>query len=57
LTPAGRAHIGAIFAGHAKALEAASGALTKGERKSLIELLKKLGLAADRALEPTRARR
>ena len=48
LTPAGRAHIGEIFARHVAALEAASSGLTKGERKTLIELLKKLGLAAER---------
>lgn len=48
LTPAGRTHIGEIFARHAEALEAASSGLSKAERKSLIALLKKLGLAADR---------
>jgi MarR family transcriptional regulator, 2-MHQ and catechol-resistance regulon repressor len=48
LTPAGRTHIGKIFAEHAEAMEAASSGLTKAERKSLIELLKKLGLAAER---------
>jgi MarR family transcriptional regulator, 2-MHQ and catechol-resistance regulon repressor len=57
LTPAGRAHIGEIFAQHAKALETASSGLTKDERKSLIELLKKLGLTAERISEPTRNRR
>jgi MarR family 2-MHQ and catechol resistance regulon transcriptional repressor len=57
LTPAGRAHIREIFAQHAKALEAASSGLTKAERKSLIELLKKLGLAAERISEPPRNRR
>ena len=48
LTPAGRARIGEVFAEHAAALEAASKGLTKAERKSLIELLKKLGIAAER---------
>jgi MarR family 2-MHQ and catechol resistance regulon transcriptional repressor len=48
LTPAGRARIGEVFAQHAAALEAASKGLTKAERKSAIELLKKLGLAAER---------
>lgn len=51
LTPAGRAHIGGIFAQHAAALEAASSGLTKAERKSLIALLKKLGIAAERIPE------
>jgi MarR family 2-MHQ and catechol resistance regulon transcriptional repressor len=54
LTPSGRAHIGGIFEQHAAALEVASSGLTKTERKSLIELLKKLGIAADRI--PGRAR-
>jgi MarR family 2-MHQ and catechol resistance regulon transcriptional repressor len=57
LTPAGRARIGKIFAEHAAALEAASSGLTKAERKSLIDLLKKLGLAAEQLPEPTRSRR
>jgi MarR family 2-MHQ and catechol resistance regulon transcriptional repressor len=48
LTPAGRACIGEVFAQHAAALEAASSGLSKSERKSLIELLKKLGVAAQR---------
>jgi MarR family 2-MHQ and catechol resistance regulon transcriptional repressor len=48
LTPAGRARIAEVFAEHAAALEAASKGLTKAERKSLIALLKKLGIAAER---------
>jgi MarR family 2-MHQ and catechol resistance regulon transcriptional repressor len=51
LTPAGRAHIGGIFEQHAEALEVASSGLTKAERKSLIALLKKLGMAAERIPE------
>jgi MarR family 2-MHQ and catechol resistance regulon transcriptional repressor len=54
LTPAGRAHIREVFAQHANALEAASSGLTKTERKSLIELLKKLGLTAKQLSEATR---
>ena len=57
LTPTGRAHIGGIFEQHAAALELASSGLTKAERKSLIGLLKKLGLAAERIPEPARNRR
>ncbi len=49
LTPAGRAQISAIFAKHAETLEAASSGLSKAERKTLIALLKKLGLAAARS--------
>ncbi len=48
LTPAGRARIAEVFSEHAAALEAASKGLTKAERKSLIALLKKLGIAAER---------
>ena len=48
LTPAGRARIVEVFAEHAAALETASKGLTKPERKSLIALLKKLGIAAER---------
>lgn len=54
LTPAGRARIGEVFAQHEAALEAASSGLTKAERKSLIELLKKLGVAAERIPEAAR---
>jgi MarR family 2-MHQ and catechol resistance regulon transcriptional repressor len=48
LTPRGRARIREVFAQHAAALELASKGLTKGERQSLISLLKKLGIAAER---------
>jgi MarR family 2-MHQ and catechol resistance regulon transcriptional repressor len=48
LTPAGRARIRDVFAQHAAAMEGASIGLNKSERKSLIELLKKLGVAAER---------
>src|SRR5580658_10710955 len=48
LTPAGRTRIRDVFAQHAAALETASEGLTQAERKSLIALLKKLGIAAER---------
>jgi MarR family transcriptional regulator, 2-MHQ and catechol-resistance regulon repressor len=48
LTPAGRGRIAEVFAEHAAALEVASNGLSKAERKSLIALLKKLGIAAER---------
>jgi MarR family 2-MHQ and catechol resistance regulon transcriptional repressor len=48
LTPEGRARIAETFAEHAAALEVAASGLTKAERKSLIALLKKLGIAAAR---------
>jgi MarR family 2-MHQ and catechol resistance regulon transcriptional repressor len=57
LTPAGRAHIRAVFAQHTAALEAASSGLTKAERKSLISLLKKLGITAEGVREPGRNER
>src|ERR1700722_7338763 len=44
LTRAGRAHISGVFAQHSDALEVASRGLTKAERKTLISLLKKLGI-------------
>ncbi len=47
LTPVGRARIAEVFAEHAAALEVASKSLTKVERKSLIALLKKLGIGAE----------
>jgi MarR family 2-MHQ and catechol resistance regulon transcriptional repressor len=50
LTPAGRARIREVFGQHQAALEIASEGLTKTERKSLIVLLKKLGMAAERGL-------
>ena len=56
LTPAGRAHISGIFAQHAAALDAASSGLTKAERKSLISLLKKLGITAEGILGSDRNR-
>jgi len=48
LTPKGRARVAEVFAEHSAALESASEGVTKAERKSLIALLKKLGIAADR---------
>src|SRR5579862_3634897 len=48
LTPKGRARIREVFGQHAAALEAASSGLSRSERKSLIGLLKKLGVAAER---------
>jgi MarR family 2-MHQ and catechol resistance regulon transcriptional repressor len=54
LTPAGRSHIGEVFAQHKAALEAVSSGLTKAERKTLIGLLKKLGFAAEEFREAPR---
>ncbi|WP_394843924.1 MarR family transcriptional regulator [Pendulispora brunnea] len=47
LTPQGRSHIEEVFAHHEAALEAAASGLTKAERRSIIDLLKKLGTSVD----------
>jgi MarR family 2-MHQ and catechol resistance regulon transcriptional repressor len=56
LTPAGRAHIAPIFARHVNALDAACSGLSKAERKTLIALLKKLGLTAEELSEALSAK-
>ncbi len=52
LTARGREQAAKLFAGHKTALDSAAGALTKSERATLIQLLKKLGLAAEAKAEP-----
>lgn len=47
LTPGGRLLIVAAFKRHAKAMEKAVAALDARERTTLVDLMKKLGLAAD----------
>jgi MarR family 2-MHQ and catechol resistance regulon transcriptional repressor len=47
LTAEGRRNIVEVFARHEEALEAATDALTKTERKALVELLVKLGTSAE----------
>jgi MarR family 2-MHQ and catechol resistance regulon transcriptional repressor len=47
LTRAGRALITKLFAKHKENLDAAAEGLTRDERETLIELLKKLGTTAD----------
>jgi MarR family transcriptional regulator, 2-MHQ and catechol-resistance regulon repressor len=46
LTPEGRKTIGAMFGRHKAAMDRLGGSLTKGERATLIGLIKKLGLTA-----------
>ncbi|HYV96481.1 MAG TPA: MarR family transcriptional regulator [Gemmatimonadaceae bacterium] len=46
LTRAGRALIGTAFEAHKARMDAVAGTLTAKERKTLIDLLKKLGLGA-----------
>lgn len=50
LTRSGRALITKIFAQHSAKLDAAAEGLTRAERETLIQLLKKLGLTADAKL-------
>ncbi|HUQ98091.1 MAG TPA: MarR family transcriptional regulator [Gemmatimonadaceae bacterium] len=51
LTADGRSLIRKVFGGHKQRMDAAADTLTKAERKSLIALLKKLGLGAEAKLE------
>jgi MarR family 2-MHQ and catechol resistance regulon transcriptional repressor len=50
LTPDGKARITKVFATHKRAMECAADGLSKAERGTLIELLKKLGTTAERQL-------
>jgi MarR family 2-MHQ and catechol resistance regulon transcriptional repressor len=50
LTPDGKARITNVFASHKKAMDRGAHGLSKAERGTLIELLKKLGTSADRQL-------
>jgi MarR family transcriptional regulator, 2-MHQ and catechol-resistance regulon repressor len=52
LTARGREQATKVFAGHKTAMDAAAGGLTKTERAMLIQLLKKLGAAAEANAEP-----
>ena len=50
LTPMGTARIREVFGVHRRAMEGATRGLTATERRTLINLIKKLGLAADERL-------
>ena len=50
LTPMGTARIREVFGVHKRAMEGATRGLTATERRTLITLIKKLGLAADERL-------
>jgi MarR family 2-MHQ and catechol resistance regulon transcriptional repressor len=50
LTPDGRARITQVFATHKEAMDRAAHGLSKAERGTLIELLKRLGTTAERQL-------
>ena len=58
LTPRGRVQASTVFSAHKTAMDSAAGALSKTERATLIELLKKLGNSAEAAAaaaqEPTK---
>jgi len=51
LTPEGEALITKVFAGHEEAMERAMRGLTKMQRATLTELLKRLGTSAEEQLE------
>src|SRR5712691_5169495 len=51
LTPDGKARITHVFANHKDAMDRAAHGLSKAERGTLIELLKKLGTTAERQLD------
>ena len=50
LTSAGKAHITKEFSRHKDAMDRAAHGLSKGERATLVELLRKLGTTAERQL-------
>lgn len=50
LTPKGTARIRGVFEVHKKAMEGVTGSLTKVERETLINLIKKLGRGAEEQL-------
>jgi MarR family 2-MHQ and catechol resistance regulon transcriptional repressor len=47
LTPEGKRRISRIFGHHKEALDRAAGGLSRSERETLVELMKKLGRCAD----------
>ena len=51
LTPEGRASISKVFAGHEEAMERAMRGLSKAERATLTDLLKRLGTKAEEQLQ------
>ena len=57
LTAAGEKQATRIFAGHKAAMDMAASALSKTERATLIELLKKLGTSVAGSTAPTENRR
>ena len=50
LTPAGKTLITKVFAGHQQAMEKAMSGLSRGERATLTDLLKRLGTSAEAKL-------
>jgi MarR family transcriptional regulator, 2-MHQ and catechol-resistance regulon repressor len=54
LTPQGRTHATSVFDAHKAAMDAAAGALSRSERATLIQLLKKLGTSAEASAAASR---
>src|SRR6266853_1407110 len=52
LTALGEEQAGSVFAGHKTAMDLAAGVLSKTERATLIQLLKKLGISVGDSAEP-----
>ena len=52
LTARGRDQAAKVFAGHRTAMDSAASALSKSERATLIQLLKKLGTSAEESAAP-----
>jgi MarR family 2-MHQ and catechol resistance regulon transcriptional repressor len=50
LTARGKAQAARLFAGHKAAMDAAANELSRGERATLIALLKKLGISAEKSI-------
>ena len=57
LTAVGEKHATSIFAGHKAAMDMAASALSKSERATLIDLLRKLGTSVAGSAAPTEKRR
>ena len=57
LTPRGKEQAVKVFAGHKRAMDLAASALSKAERATLIQLLKRLGTSAAGSAAPEEKRR
>ena len=57
LTPRGKEQAAKVFAGHKRAMDVAASALSKAQRATLIQLLKRLGTSAAGSAAPEEKRR